>query len=196
MIECSKCGSEVPRDNNHGREPHDAHIVHWQTRGWRSIRRTITMTKRCYVFDLDGTLADLSHRLVFIGGDAPKDWRSFFAAAGGDAPIEPMVELYRTIRYSTYHSYSGTKMVIVSGRSDECREATEAWLEHHEIHYDALYMRKQGDHSDDTRCKQELLKQLLADGWEPILFVDDRDRVVNMWRELGYTCLQCAPGGF
>jgi phosphoglycolate phosphatase-like HAD superfamily hydrolase len=152
------------------------------------------MTK-CYVFDLDGTLADPTHRLWLVL-KPDKDWRAFFAACGDDTLIEPVAELYNSLRHSTHASYTGYHMVILSGRSDECREATEAWLERYELYPEALYMRKAGDHRPDYMCKKDLLQQLLKDGYEPILFVDDRDQVVNMWRELGYTCLQCAPGGF
>jgi hypothetical protein len=150
---------------------------------------------KCYVFDLDGTLADPTHRLWYVL-KPDKDWSGFFAACGEDAVIEPVAELYNTLRCSTFRSYTGCKMVIMSGRSDECREQTEAWLERAGLMYDALYMRKAGDHRPDYKCKKDLLAAMLKDGYEPILFVDDRQQVVDMWRELGYTCLQCAPGGF
>lgn len=153
------------------------------------------MATPCYVFDLDGTLADLSHRLHHIQGDK-KDWRAFFAAVAGDEPIAPMVELFRTIRHSSEHSYVGTPVVIVSGRSDECRDQTEAWLDRHELYASALYMRRAGDHRPDDIVKKELLQQMLAEGYRPILFIDDRKRVVDMWRAEGFTCLQCAPGDF
>jgi FMN phosphatase YigB (HAD superfamily) len=31
-----------------------------------------------YIFDIDGTLADISHRLHFIQQE-PKDWRGFYS---------------------------------------------------------------------------------------------------------------------
>jgi len=34
-----------------------------------------------YIFDIDGTLADVSHRLHYITGET-KDWDAFFAACG------------------------------------------------------------------------------------------------------------------
>jgi hypothetical protein len=148
------------------------------------------MTK-CYVFDLDGTLANLDHRLPLIKTDPP-DWRAFFATCGGDALIEPVARLYSDLALAAYDD----GMIIVSGRSDECRSETMAWLLRHSIVHNALYMRREGDHRPDHIVKSELLDQMLTDGWEPILFVDDRDQVVNMWRERGYTCLQCAPGSF
>jgi hypothetical protein len=150
--------------------------------------------KQCYVFDLDGTLANIEHRLRYIKGE-PKDWRAFFAACGGDSLILPVAHLYNACRFSGCED-AEKYVVIVSGRSSECREATEAWLAHHGLTPAALYMRKAGDHSPDHQCKARILKQLLADGWEPILFVDDRKQVVDMWRSLGYVCLQCAEGDF
>lgn len=142
----------------------------------------------CFVFDLDGTLADPTHRLRHIQQE-PKDWRSFFADVGKDDLIEPVAKLLLSLDW-------GTRSVILSGRSDECRDATMDWLDQMAIPYARLYMRREGDHRPDHIVKQDMLKQLLADGYRPILFIDDRDQVVNMWRELGYTCLQCAPGNF
>ena len=49
--------------------------------------------------------------------------------------------------------------------------------------------------SDDI-VKFELLEQILEFGYEPILVLDDRDRVVKMWRAAGLRCLQVAPGDF
>jgi hypothetical protein len=60
----------------------------------------------------------------------------------------------------------------------------------------ALYMRPARDSRDDGIVKSELLDRIIADGYEPWLAIDDRDRVVEMWRARGLTCLQCAPGDF
>lgn len=143
----------------------------------------------CYVFDLDGTLADIEHRLHFIQGET-QDWRGFFAACGDDTVIEPVSRLLR-------HLAGVSNIVILSGRSDECRGATKAWLHKHELVYDMLYMRKEGDHRPDHEIKLEMLDQMKNDGYEPILFVDDRSKtVVDMWRAQGFICLQCQPGEF
>jgi phosphoglycolate phosphatase-like HAD superfamily hydrolase len=144
--------------------------------------------KRCYVFDIDGTLADCSHRLHHITSGA-KDWRAFFAACDRDEPIYHICELQRVLAYCE-------PMVLVSGRSDECRAATEQWLSDNGIRFNALYMRKAGDHRPDDIVKGELLDQALADGWKPLMAFDDRDRVVAMWRERGIPCAQVAEGDF
>jgi hypothetical protein len=41
--------------------------------------------RRYYLFDIDGTIADLSHRLRLIERK-PKDWRRFFGSDAMDAP--------------------------------------------------------------------------------------------------------------
>lgn len=143
---------------------------------------------KCYLFDIDGTLADCSHRIHLIQG-TPKDWDGFFAACHLDTPIPHVVDLLNTLT-------GRTKIVYVSGRSDQCREETETWLRKNSLPLGPLYMRKQGDHRDDDIIKIELLAQLRVDGFDPIMAFDDRDRVVAAWRAAGVPCAQVAPGNF
>ena len=72
----------------------------------------------------------------------------------------------------------------------------ETWLINHHVFYDKLYMRKAGDHQDDSTLKLELLAKLRADGYEPIMAFDDRNRVVKMWRSVDIPCCQVAEGDF
>ena len=144
---------------------------------------------KCYIFDIDGTIADCSHRLHYIHPRPAKDWRAFFAACADDKPIEHMIVLMRALMLHW-------RVLLVSGRSDECREATKDWLFRHGVPYDSLYMRKAGDHRDDDILKSEMLDQILADGYRPIMAFDDRDRVVAMWRKRGIPCAQVAEGNF
>lgn len=146
---------------------------------------------RCYLFDLDGTLADLSHRLHHIQKQ-PKDWDSFFAACHLDAPIPHIVDLARSI----LRIGSNPAVVLVSGRSDVARTPTIDWLVRHGLPSGPLYMRTAGDHRPDHQVKLELLARIRADGLEPIMAFDDRDQVVKMWREAGIPCAQVAPGDF
>lgn len=145
------------------------------------------MTK-CYIFDIDGTLADCSHRLHHIQ-KRPKDWDAFFADCGDDDPINHIIGLLRAL--AERH-----EIVFVSGRSDQVRAETVAWLDRHVGISEPLYMRRQGDRRDDDFLKIELLAQLRADGFDPIMAFDDRTRVVNAWRAAGVPCAQVAPGDF
>lgn len=144
----------------------------------------------CYIFDIDGTLADCSHRLHHIQKQ-PKDWDSFFSSCSADSPIEHICGLVNLVADA-----GNAHVVFVSGRSDQCRTATEEWLENLFGFSDPLYMRKAGDHRDDDIIKVELLSHLRADGFNPIMAFDDRDRVVAAWRAAGIPCAQVAPGDF
>lgn len=146
---------------------------------------------RCYIFDIDGTLADCSHRLHHIQKQ-PKDWDAFFAETHNDAPIEHMIHLLWAVD-------EFTRVVFVSGRPESTRQATTNWLIEHDAVLSGaptLYMRADGDHRDDDIVKIELLAQIRADGYEPIMAFDDRTRVVNAWRAAGIPCAQVAPGDF
>lgn len=139
-----------------------------------------------YVFDLDGTLADLTHRRHHVEGEV-KDWRAFFAACVDDAPIEHTLDLLYTL-----HS-AGQRVEVWSGRSDEVRDQTRAWLRAHLVPDDVvLLMRTAGDHRPDDEVKREFLRG----GGVPDMVFDDRRRVVEMWRREGVPCAQVADGDF
>lgn len=89
------------------------------------------------------------------------------------------------------------QIVICSGRPAHFRHYTEAWLARHDIAWDGLYLRPEGDDEvTDEEVKKGLLRQIMADGYQPWLVIDDRQAVVDFWRSAGLTCLQCAPGDF
>ena len=142
----------------------------------------------CYLFDLDGTLADLSHRLHHIQGEA-KDWPAFYAACGGDNPIPHMIAVAQRLAHSC-------SVIYVSGRSDECRMETRVWLQKHKLPVGALYMRKAGDYRPDDIVKLELLEALKADGHRPLMAFEDRSRVVKAFRTAGIPCAQVVDGDF
>lgn len=157
-----------------------------------------------YIFDLDGTLALIEHRLHHIQGPK-KDWRAFFASVGDDQPNMPVIRTLQTLRRA------GAEIWIWSGRSDECRVETVKWLQRHGCFgfpLDVLWawpfgaperfrMRKAGDYRDDVVVKSEWLSEIEPPEWKRLTAVfDDRARVVQMWRDAGVPCFQVAPGNF
>jgi phosphoglycolate phosphatase-like HAD superfamily hydrolase len=138
------------------------------------------------VFDLDGTLANTDHRAHFLDGtDGKKDWRGFYAACDQDAPHWPIVHTLHALANANH------RVEIWSGRSDEVRDKTEAWLREHFLNDIPLRMRAEGDYTADDVLK----RGWLANG-KPDLIFDDRDKVVAMWRAQGIPCCQVAPGNF
>jgi phosphatidate phosphatase APP1 len=147
--------------------------------------------RQCYIIDIDGTVADLTHRRHFVE-NKPKNWPAFNAACKDDTPIPHMATLLDHL-----YDCSRVRIVYMSGRNEAMREATVEWLERHSFPIGSgLYMRADGDYRDDGIVKLELLQRLRADGFEPIMAFDDRDRVVKMWRDNGVPCAQVAPGDF
>lgn len=145
------------------------------------------------IFDLDGTLADLTHRLKYIR-DLPKgenpNWDAFHYACIFDQPIREMIKLNQMLAAQQAH------IEIWSGRSDMVRPQTEQWLKEHGVKYTYLFMRNTGDYTPDDELKESWLLSRVITPIRPDIVFDDRDRVVQMWRRHGIRCLQVAPGKF
>lgn len=134
------------------------------------------------IFDLDGTLADIGHRVHFVRGTRKPDWDSFFAACGDDLPVPHVVGAFKA------HLAAGHKVRIWSARSDVVRRETEDWLSDNGI--DPCYlqhMRAVGDNTPDAVLKKYWLSQ---EAERPDVIYDDRQRVVDMWRAEGIPCFQ------
>lgn len=76
------------------------------------------------------------------------------------------------------------KVFIFSGRDSICRPETEEWLERHDIEYDALFMRPQGDNRSDEIIKAEMIEAHLKDQYNVLIWFDDRVRVSTMLRDV------------
>lgn len=143
-----------------------------------------------YVFDIDGTIADNSHRTHHLLKQ-PKDWDAYHAEVMGDTAHRHMLNLVWDLYYTR------KPLVFCSGRHDGQRQQTVDWFYREGLPMPRhLYMRKEGDHRPDHIVKRELLDQIRADGFEPIMVFDDRNSVVKMWREAGVPCAQVAEGDF
>lgn len=145
---------------------------------FRSYNGTPGMPKAIIV-DIDGTLAHMNDR-------SPYDDKRLHEDTVDDI-VRDIVS-----RYEEDHG-----IVVMSGRDEgKCRTATEAWLERHGIYHDWLIMRPAGDVRNDAVVKNELFENYVAKWWDVKFALDDRDRVVDMWRAKGIKTLQCEPGDF
>jgi len=144
-----------------------------------------------YIFDIDGTLADLSHRLHYIQ-TKPKDWDSFFKACLFDEPIEDVIRVCRHLQKS------GAEIVLLTGRPDNTRIDTVRWMNAHNIIYSDLLMRTTGDRRSDTIVKSELMDRFMVKYPHTTLMgiFEDRKQVVDMYRNRGFRVFQVAEGDF
>ena len=113
------------------------------------------------VFDIDGTLADLSHRLKFVSGEH-KDWERFYQGVGEDEVIVPIAQLFAMYASSLPPD---SKLLCITGRPERTRAATLKWFrEKIGPEPDAIYMRKDHDFRPDVEIKREWVEKLRKGG--------------------------------
>ena len=142
--------------------------------------------KKIIISDLDGTLSDYKHRVKYYN---EKDYFSFNVKGIDDPPIEDVCNILRNCKTMD------TEVVIMTARDEQHREATQKWLRNYDIPFDMLLMRPSDDNRYDDEVKRTLFKNFFEtkDVW---FVIEDRQICVDMWRELGLTCLQPASGDF
>jgi hypothetical protein len=153
-----------------------------------------------YIFDIDGTLCNIEHRLHFLDNKADKErWKKFYKACFNDVPNRPIIAVMNTLRMC------GADVWLFSGRSEDVRVETIAWLHDNTCFSktDFLYkpellnMRPSQDFTEDDVMKEQWLHGMLQVDRDRLLAVfDDRQRVVDMWRANGVVCCQVAQGNF
>ena len=144
------------------------------------------------IFDLDGTLALIdSRKEISIGDDGKMDWDTFFnpKMISLDDPNQPVIDMANMLFSQGYTIY------IFSGRSDVTYQATIDWLNKHNVNFDLLQMRPQNHlYMKDSDLKQMWLDTIGKD--DVAMVFDDRNQVVDMWRDNGLTVFQVAQGDF
>ncbi len=143
------------------------------------------------VVDLDGTMCNVDHRLHYVRGDKRKDWGSFFKEMVNDIPNDWCFELVNKFKFDY-------QIVFCSGRPDSWKPQTIEWLTKYGVDPSqyTLFMRPRSDSREDSIAKEIILDFELLTRYNLFFFVDDRARVVDMYRSRGFTVLQCAKGNF
>lgn len=170
------------------------------------------------IFDLDGTLADCTHRRHFVdpvsagysiwidnsSGKADygikledgswkkwkPDWKSFYEACDQDLPIIYTQSILRALW--AINDY--TTIEIWSGRCESVQRKTEEWLQKHGLLKAHLKMRPIGDYTPDDKLKERWLDESIADGKQIQFVFDDRKKVVEMWRRRGIFVFDVSQG--
>lgn len=158
-----------------------------------------------YIFDLDGTLADLKHRRYHVerpslkcydcGGDNCRNceqcaeldagwkpnWDAFHAACVDDTPIAPVIKTMRWLSTVTERNrtQSRCEVWIWSGRMDTVRLQTTRWLGKHDVAY-------LSDSPDDPQLKMRPAgdftpDNVLKESWLHAMSPEDRARLVMVF---------------
>lgn len=138
------------------------------------------------IVDIDGTLAHIAD------GRSPYD-----ASRAMNDSLDDAVSVVTAMMYN--HGY---KVIILTGRNEDHREITEKWLEENNVEYDELYTRmnsdvdENGKQLEDSIVKERLFRTHVEPRFNVKFVLDDRNRVVEMWRRIGLKCFQVACGDF
>ncbi len=143
--------------------------------------------QKVVICDMDGTLADPTHRLEYASGEK-KDWEKFFALSVLDKPrnevIQHAAQLVRE---------NNAKLMIVSARPERHRDMTLGWLAGNGISPEILIMREDNDKREDTEVKSDIFEKYLKN-LDIVALFDDRPSVIRMWREKGLNVIDVGKG--
>ena len=143
------------------------------------------MKGKAIIVDIDGTIATHYDE----DGIQTREHHDYSQVIT-DLPVQPIINLVNMYQSLNYY------IIIVSGRMDHCREDTIEWLIQHNVEFDELFMRRTKDFRPDNEVKQEIYDNYINQVYDIEIVLDDRDRVVQMWRENGLKVLQVAEGDF
>lgn len=142
----------------------------------------ITNRPKAVIFDMDGTLADVSGLRHYVqggpGNNYKKDFDSFHSESAAAPPNQDVVNMARQF------DQSGHKVVVVTARSARYRPHTAFWLADNHVPSDAMYMRPDGDHRPDYEVKKDILGRINR-SYDVVHAVDDNPNVLKLWHEHG-----------
>ncbi len=136
------------------------------------------------IVDLDGTLADSSHRRPY-------------SATDDEIMSDSLIQHVANVVH--FHRYFDHEVIYVTARGNEPNEipATLKWLRMENMWEDNgsyhLFSRAVGDNRDDVIVKLEIFNESIRDKYNVRLVLDDRPKVVRMWTALGLPVLANQP---
>lgn len=134
------------------------------------------------IFDMDGTLADVSSIRHYLKkwddskGRSVKDFHAFHAESV-NVPPHSHVQNAAQMAHILGHD-----VLIVTARKHMWRHHTAWWLAMHGIHSDAMFMRNDNDTRPDYEVKRDILSTIRK-AWNPIHAWDDNPSIIRLWRE-------------
>lgn len=148
------------------------------------------------IADLDGTITDETHRRKLI---VDENVEAYFRACARDDPNEDVIETLNVLYKA------GFCIHIITGRSESVMAQTRDWLRQNLVKYDTLTMRSVKDYDPNGRSgaafkhdpdiKERICKRLGLTPTNVMMVLEDREEMVEDWREKGYNCWQVRPRG-
>lgn len=149
---------------------------------------TVRETPKYDVLLPDAIIVDVDGTLALHNGRNPFD----FEKLSEDKLNDQVASLLISMQVAK----SDLKVLIVTGREYKYVEETSKWLTSHGVYFDRIFCRTDDDKRNDAIIKEEIYDNHIYGKYNIRFVLDDRNRTVEKWRQLGLTCLQVADGNF
>jgi len=134
------------------------------------------------IVDIDGTIADGSHREHILQAK-PVKWDKYFSLMGNDAPIMNIIQQVQEL--SKTHT-----ICIMTGRPDTYQYITMDWLNKYDVPCDYLFMRSASERIPDYEVKERFYLAMPAS--KVAIVFDDRQSVNDLcWRKHNVNLIDC-----
>jgi phosphoglycolate phosphatase-like HAD superfamily hydrolase len=130
-----------------------------------------------YIFDVDGTLANVDPYLHLVRG-SNRDYDAFHKASIDALPNIKVVEMLNNAVADKF------AVLIVTSRKEKYRGLTSLWLEKNNLRSHALFMRADDDNRPDYEAKKDMLDKI-TEHWDVFHAVDDNPNVIRLWEDNG-----------
>ncbi len=138
--------------------------------------------KTAVIFDMDGTLADVSsirHHLTKYDNTKRRVIKHFnkFHAESVNVPAHDHV-----VNAAQMAHMLGHEVLVVTARKHMWRNHTAWWLAMHDVPSDMLMMRGDEDNRKDYEVKKDML-DTLRNAYDIIHAWDDNPSIIKLWQE-------------
>jgi beta-phosphoglucomutase-like phosphatase (HAD superfamily) len=133
------------------------------------------------VVDIDGVVADVSHRLVHLRAQ-PRDWDAFFAAMADD----PLLSEGEAVANRAARDHD---LAWITGRPARYADVTARWLRAHRLPEGPVHHRRDADRRPADVVKLHTVRRL-AHSRRVVLVVDDDPTVCTALRNAGFGVFQ------
>ncbi len=145
------------------------------------------MKPETVVFDMDGTLADVSSiRHLVVKGSKNRNFDEFHTRSVDCPPIQWVKNC------ALLAKDIGLTVIQVTARQEKYRPHTSWWLADNGVPSDGLFMRPNGDYRPDYDVKRHMLMSL-QNSFDIIRAYDDNPSIIAMWKEFNIPCTE-VPG--
>lgn len=140
--------------------------------------------RKAWIFDVDGTLANVDSILHFIVNfDNDSEFKKNFNKFHGHSHEVPAHDEVVDMLWDVIDNQKGD-IIVVTARKEEWRSHTAFWLKKNGIPHDALFMRADGDFRTDYEVKKDILEKINI-FWDVQHAVDDNPKIIKLWEENG-----------